>query len=408
MFNRSSAAGFCSHEKISNYTSPCSSESYGYGIGYLESRLTRKREPEYSEFYGRKKRCLNNLDFINSSIVRKIPLHDNHLDAMGQDVPTRDSVSTDSKQGLSVEMNIQSKNLTSSSDNIKCIPNNGHQVQHLTTQEDYTNNSKDDFYNDEFYEFIPSLENSPAEREKEKKSQKISISDEVNSTIQRSKFNSVESIDHSDAETPRYNNPSYFSTKEQNSNILKNNLCKEQHMSSIPISSQIHHNLGSTDVYSQENTPTSDVLPHAVFQQSRSTESTSDLEFSNPMNTDLQVSGYSSEELNAKSNVHWSTSTIDDLLNILEDAEQHKWEYMSQILILSQHKRIPKELCMKKYENMFGTNENLSILKSSLPYIAFRSGRDAIDSTRTFTEVTGLESILPLHKRSKYEICQDE
>lgn len=79
----------------------------------------------------------------------------------------------------------------------------------------------------------------------------------------------------------------------------------------------------------------------------------------------------------------WSDGDIEELIKLLEPAEKFKWKYISDQFYKKKSKRIPPVACTRKFKEMFGTPECSSRLTSSLFYVTYRTGWDAIKEETT-------------------------
>lgn len=79
----------------------------------------------------------------------------------------------------------------------------------------------------------------------------------------------------------------------------------------------------------------------------------------------------------------WSTADIQELRRQVELAEKFKWKYISDRLSSMENRRIPGVACHRKFKEMFGVAEAETKLKSSLFYVAYRSGWPTIRDTTT-------------------------
>lgn len=79
----------------------------------------------------------------------------------------------------------------------------------------------------------------------------------------------------------------------------------------------------------------------------------------------------------------WTPSDVQELKRQVELAERFKWKYISDRIAAKQHHRIPAIACQRKFKEMFGVAEASSKLKSSLFYVAYRSGWPTIRDSET-------------------------
>lgn len=82
----------------------------------------------------------------------------------------------------------------------------------------------------------------------------------------------------------------------------------------------------------------------------------------------------------------WTIQDEEELFKLLDTAERFKWKYISDQLSEQRMKRIPARACHLKFQALFGETESMSALKSSLFYVAYRSGWKAIKSEHTQLE----------------------
>lgn len=79
----------------------------------------------------------------------------------------------------------------------------------------------------------------------------------------------------------------------------------------------------------------------------------------------------------------WTPSDVQELKRQVELAERFKWKYISDRLAAKQHHRIPAIACQRKFKEMFGVAEASSKLRTSLFYVAYRSGWPTIRDSVT-------------------------
>lgn len=82
----------------------------------------------------------------------------------------------------------------------------------------------------------------------------------------------------------------------------------------------------------------------------------------------------------------WSPQDDEELLQLLDAAERHKWRYVSELMTEKQQKRVPVRSCKMKFDSMFGETEASSLLRTGLFYVAYRSGWATIQAARTAEE----------------------
>lgn len=75
----------------------------------------------------------------------------------------------------------------------------------------------------------------------------------------------------------------------------------------------------------------------------------------------------------------WESNDIESLCHLLEVGERAKWKYISTQLSNIREKRITTSACQKKFKEMFGVSEGLSVLGSSLCYIIPENGWNCLD-----------------------------
>lgn len=126
------------------------------------------------------------------------------------------------------------------------------------------------------------------------------------------------------------------------------------------------------------------VLPHEAPLSLR--ELSAKLQANNGLPDDdaMDVPGpdYPEEAVTAE----WSEQDDEELLELLEAAERHKWRYVSELMTEKQQKRVPVRPCKMKFDSMFGETEASSLLRTSLFYVAYRSGWATIKAARTAEE----------------------
>lgn len=83
----------------------------------------------------------------------------------------------------------------------------------------------------------------------------------------------------------------------------------------------------------------------------------------------------------------WTSQDEEELFKLLDTAERFKWKYISDELSEQRMKRIPARACHLKFQALFGETESMSALKSSLFYVAYRSGWRAIKQEQTRLEL---------------------